>query len=107
MHGLRWIFSAGTGAVIGVAAVIALDLSYRLLHRPAPAINDDALAAPPRVRGLPHLDPQSWPVKATIIAVAIAAYTMIGYDYRPVAPPAPSAEPVVPAAPTPRSTPGP
>jgi hypothetical protein len=88
MHGLRWIFSVGTGAVIGVAAAIALDLSFRLLHRPAPARADTHDANAP-VKASHRFDPQGWPVKATIVAVAVAAYTLIGYDYRPVAPATP------------------
>ena len=105
MHGLRWILSAGTGAVIGIAAAVALDLSYRLLHRqhaaPVPTAPRSDVAS-----RLPHVDPQGWPVKATIVAVAVAAYTLVGYDYRPIAPP-PPAEPVAATTPEPTLDSGP
>ena len=90
MNGLRWILSIGTGAVIGLAAAAALELSFRVMHRPA------TVAAVPASR-LP-LDPQGWPVKAAIVGFAIVFYTLVGYLHRPIAPPAPpvvAAEPAV------------
>ena len=89
MNGLRWILSIGTGAVIGLAAAAALELSFRVMHQPA------TVAAVPTSR-LP-LDPQGWPVKA-IVGFAIVFYTLVGYLHRPIAPPAPpvvAAEPAV------------
>ena len=90
MNALRWILSIGTGAVIGLAAAAALELSFRVMHRPA------TVTAAPASR-LP-LDPQGWPVKAAIVAFAIVFYTLVGYLHRPIAPPAP---PVAAAEPAP------
>ena len=62
----------------------------RLLHRqqqeatPVATTTDRSGAA----ARLPHIDPRGWPVKATIVAVAVAAYTLVGYDYRPIVLPA-------------------
>lgn len=98
MHGLRWIMSIGTGAVIGLAAAAALELSFRLMRRPA------TVAAAPAQREL--LDPQGWPVKAAIVAFAIAFYTIVGYLHRPIAPPAPP-EPVAATEPSPAADSGP
>lgn len=91
MHGLRWFMSIGTGAVIGLAAAAALELSCRLMRRPATVV------AAPAQREL--FDPQGWPVKAAIVAFAIAFYTIVGYLHRPAAPPPP--EPVAATEPSP------
>lgn len=98
MEGLRWFIAIGTGAVIGIAAALALDLSYRWL-RPAGATAMPAAAPPPRLA----LDPQGWAVKAAIVAFAIVFYTLVGYLHRPVAPPvapspSPAADDAAPAA---------
>jgi hypothetical protein len=92
MDGLRWIIAIGTGAVVGIAAALALDLSYRWMRRPAAATPVPGVAPPLRLA----LDPQSWPVKAAIVAIAIAFYGLVGYLHRPLAPPA--IEPPAPAA---------
>jgi hypothetical protein len=91
MHGLRWILSIGTGAAIGLAAAAALELSFRLMRRPA------TVAGAPTQREL--LDPQGWPVKGAIVAFAIAFYTIVGYLHRPAA--APTPEPVAASEPSP------
>lgn len=81
MDGARWILSAGTGAAIGVAVVIALDLSFRLARRPA------GLAG--------ALPGHAGQLKIAIFALAVSGYVLLGYFYRPTppeaaAPPAPS-----------------
>jgi hypothetical protein len=82
---MRWLLSVGTGAVIGLAAALALELSFRFWHRPAGAAVSPQ--APPLI-----VDPQGWPVKAAIVAFGIAFYTLVGYTHRPATPPAPAAE---------------
>jgi hypothetical protein len=86
MQALRWVLSIGTGAVIGLAAAAALELSFRVMRHPASA----TVAPAPSSRLL--LNPQGWPVKAGIVAFAIAFYTIVGYLHRPVALPAPDAQ---------------
>ena len=90
---MRWLLSAGTGAAIGLAAAFALELSFRLLRRPATASG----AAAHRLA----LDPQGWPVKAVIVGFAIAFYTIVGYVHRPSSPAAaaPNAEATTEAPP--------
>jgi hypothetical protein len=101
MDGMRWLLSAGTGAAIGLAAVLALEFSFRLLRRPAGAV-----ASPP-VPPRPALDPQGWPVKAAIIAFAIALYTLVGYTHRPASPPAPAQPALADATSAPADNTGP
>ncbi|HVA14360.1 MAG TPA: hypothetical protein VNF99_14000 [Stellaceae bacterium] len=93
---MRWMWSAGTGAVIGAAVAMALDLSFRWLRRPAGA---GTMPAMPWLA----LDPQAWPVKAAIVAAAIVFYALVGYLHRPHALPAaepPAATATAPAADT-------
>jgi hypothetical protein len=94
---MRWILSAATGAIIGIAAAVALELSFRALRRPAGA----AASAPAAPSARLALDPQRWPVRAAIVAFAIAFYTIVGYLHRPATPVPPAADtpPVAEAAP--------
>lgn len=73
---MRWLFAIGTGAVIGLAATLALELSFRLMRSPAAA---SSASAPQRAL----VDPQGWPVRTAIVLFAIAFYTSIGYLHRP------------------------
>ena len=61
---MRWVFSIGTGAAIGIAAALALELSFRLMRGPATA----AATAPasPRV----PLVARPWPVRIAIVLFA-------------------------------------
>ncbi|HWE73571.1 MAG TPA: hypothetical protein VG328_10465 [Stellaceae bacterium] len=82
MDSMRWVFSIGTGAVIGIAAALALELSFRLMRGPAAA----AVPAGPHV----PLLARPWPVRVAIVVFATAFYTIVGYQHRPlpIAPPA-------------------
>src|SRR5262245_12310851 len=82
MDSMRWVFSIGTGAVIGIAAALALELSFRLMRRPVTAAT---VPASPRV----PLVARPWPVRIAIVLFATAFYTLIGYQHRPL----PSATP--------------
>lgn len=97
MEGLRWIIAIGTGAVIGIAAALALDLSFRWTRRPAAATPAPGVAATSSPAW-----PQAWPVKAAIVGFAIAFYTLVGYLHRPPAPPT-----TAPAAAAPTAATGP
>jgi hypothetical protein len=83
MDSMRWVFSIGTGAVIGIAAVLALELSFRLMRGPATA----AATAPasPRV----PLVARPWPVRIAIVLFAMAFFTIVGYRHRPPPPATP------------------
>jgi hypothetical protein len=82
MDAMRWIFSIGTGAAIGIAAAFALELSFRLMRGPAAAATVPAL---PRV----PLIARPWPVRIAIVLFATAFYTIVGYQHRPLPPAAP------------------
>src|SRR5215472_7608050 len=79
MDAMRWIFSIGTGAAIGIAAALALELSFRLMRPPAAAANGPAM---PR----PALIARPWPLRIAVVLFAIAFYTIIGYQHRPSSP---------------------
>jgi hypothetical protein len=80
MHGARWFFSAGTGALIGVAVIVAIDLSHRLLGKSAkPATEPADRAASPLQRILIH----DWRTKTAIIVGTMAVYTLIAYAHQP------------------------
>lgn len=93
---MRWIFSVGTGAAIGIAAALALELSFRLMRGPAVATGGAALPRLPLI-GRP------WPLRSAIVLFAIAFYTIIGYQHRPSSPRAP--ESAASEAPSTASTP--
>ena len=92
---MRWIFSIGTGAAIGIAAALALELSFRLMGGPA------AAAAGPTISRVP-LIARHWPLRVAIVLFATAFYAIVGYQHRPasVAPESAMAsnEPAVTAA---------
>jgi hypothetical protein len=79
---MRWIFSIGTGAAIGIAAAFALELSFRLMRRPAAATTGPAMSRVPLVA-------RPWPVRIIIVLFATAFYTIVGYQHRPLPPAAP------------------
>ena len=85
MDAMRWLFSIGTGAVIGIAAAVALELSYRLMGRPA------VVATVPTAGGRVPFVTRPWPLRAAIVLFATAFYTIIGYQHRPVPLPMPLA----------------
>lgn len=93
MEGLRWFIAIGTGAVIGIAAALALDLSFRWTRRPA-----EAVPASGGVAASPSSWPQAWPVKAAIVGFSVAFYALVAYLHRPPPPPTPAGEPPAPAA---------
>lgn len=78
---MRWVFSIGTGAAIGLAAAFALELSFRLMRGPAAA----TVPASPRVPFIAR----PWPVRIAIVLFATAFYAIVGYQHRPlpIAPP--------------------
>jgi len=76
---MRWIFSIGTGAAIGIAAALALELSFRLMRPPAAAVTGPAM---PR----PALIARPWPLRIAVVFFGIAFYTIIGYQHRPQPP---------------------
>jgi len=80
---MRWIFSIGTGAAIGIAAALALELSLRWMRPPA------AATAGPAIPRLP-LSARVWPLRVVIVLFAIAFYTIVGYQHRPLPPIAPA-----------------
>jgi hypothetical protein len=82
MDSMRWVFSIGTGAVIGLAAALALELSFWLMRVPASAAT---------VPASPHvpLIARPWPVRIAIVVFATAFYTIVGYQHRPLPPAAP------------------
>ncbi len=90
MHGTRWFFSAGTGALIGVAVVVALDLSYRLLGKSKSATQPASGVTSPRS----GISIQDWRTKTAIIVGSMAVYALIAYSHQPAhvaeAPPAPA-----------------
>ena len=86
---MRWMFSIGTGAAIGIAAALALELSFRLMRPPAPAATVPAM---PRV----PLIARPWPMRIVIVLFATAFYTIVGYQHRPLPPAA--ANDALPAA---------
>jgi hypothetical protein len=103
MDAMRWIFSIGTGGAIGIAAALALELSFRLMGRPA------AAATVPAMPRLP-LIARPWPLRIAIVVFATAFYTIVGYEHRPLPPAAPeSAASDAPAAgaPAPQAETGP
>ena len=75
---MRWLFSIGTGAAIGIAAAIALELSFRLMRRPA-AATAPAMPAVPLIA-------RPWPLRVAIVLFATAFYTIVGYQHRPLPP---------------------
>jgi hypothetical protein len=79
---MRWIFSIGTGAAIGIAAALALELSFRLMRGPATAAT---VPASPRI----PLIARPWPMRIVIVVFATAFYTIVGYQHRPLSPAAP------------------
>lgn len=79
---MRWIFSIGTGAAIGIAAALALELSFRLMRGPAVATSG---AAMPRLPPIARV----WPLRIAIVVFAVAFYTIVGYQHRPSSPAAP------------------
>ena len=79
---MRWIFSIGTGAAIGIAAALALELSFRLMRPPAPAAAAPAMPRAPLIA-------RPWPVRIVIVLFATAFYTIVGYQHRPLPPAAP------------------
>jgi hypothetical protein len=79
MDAMRWVFSIGTGAVIGIAAALALELSFRLMRGPQAAANGPAMSRPPLVARL-------WPLDIAIVFFSIAFYTIVGYQHRPLSP---------------------
>jgi hypothetical protein len=83
MDSMRWVFSIGTGAVIGIAAALALELSFRLMRGSATA----AATVPASLR-VP-LFARPWPVRIAIVLFATAFYTAIGYQHRPLPPASP------------------
>jgi hypothetical protein len=83
MDSMRWIFSIGTGAAIGIGAAFALELSFRLMRGPTAAATVPAM---PRV----PLIARPWPVRIAIVLFATAFYTVVGYQHRPVPPAAPA-----------------
>lgn len=89
---MRWLFSVGTGAAIGIAAALALELSFRLVRGPAVAASGAAMPRPPLIA-------RQWPLRSAIVLFAIAFYTIVGYQHRPSSPAAPeSAASDAPAA---------
>ena len=89
---MRWILSIGTGAAIGIAAAFALELSFRLMRRPASAATGLAMPRLP-------LTARPWPLRVAIVVFATAFYTIVGYQHRPPSPAAPeSAASDAPAA---------
>jgi hypothetical protein len=83
MDAMRWLFSIGTGAAIGIGAAIALELSFRLMRPSAEATMPATSRAPFAAR--------PWPVRAAIVLFATVFYTIIGYQHRPVSPAPPPA----------------
>jgi hypothetical protein len=79
MDSMRWVFSIGTGAAIGIAAAFALELSFRLMRGTA-AATAPASPLPPRVPFIAR----PWPVRIAIVLFATAFYTIIGYQHRPL-----------------------
>lgn len=80
---MRWIFSIGTGAAIGIAAAFALELSFRLIRGRA------AAATVPPMPRVP-LIARPWPMRIVIVLFATAFYTIVGYQHRPLPPAAPA-----------------
>jgi hypothetical protein len=76
MEAMRWIFSIGTGAAIGIAAAVALELSLRLMRGPGAATAGPASARAPLMAG-------HWPLQIGIVLFATAFYTILGYQHRP------------------------
>src|SRR5690349_13434799 len=76
MEAMRWIFSIGTGAAIGIAAAAALELSLRLMRGPGAATAGPASARAPLMAG-------HWPLQIGIVLFATAFYTILGYQHRP------------------------
>jgi hypothetical protein len=89
MDAMRWIFSIGTGAAIGIAAALALELSLRVMRGPA------AAAGPAMQRPLVA---RPWSLRIAIVVFATAFYTIIGYQHRPASPAAASDAPTAAAA---------
>jgi hypothetical protein len=83
MDSMRWVFSIGTGAVIGIAAALALELSFRLMRRSATA--GATVPAGPRVPFVAR----PWPVRIAIVLFATAFYAIVGYQHRPAPPSTP------------------
>lgn len=81
MNGLRLLAATGTGAAIGIAVVLALDLTFRLLRRPAEC------GEPANAGG--RTSPLPWRGKIAIVLASIAGYGLIGVADLSVDPPAP------------------
>jgi hypothetical protein len=81
MDSMRWVFSIGTGAVIGIAAALALELSFRLMRGPATATAPTSTRVP--------LVARPWPVRIAIVLFATAFFTIVGYQHRPPPPATP------------------
>jgi hypothetical protein len=79
---MRWIFSIGTGAAIGIAAALALELSFRWMRDPASAATVPASPRAPLIA-------RHWPMRIVIVLFATVFYTIVGYQHRPPAPVAP------------------
>lgn len=89
MNGLRLLEATGTGAAIGIAVVLALDLTLRLIRRPA----ECAEPASAGRRAFPLL----WHGKLAIVLASIAGYGLIGITELPADPPSPP-QPATPKA---------
>jgi len=78
---MRWVFSIGTGVLIGLAAAVALEVSFRLMRGPA-AATEPALPRAPLIA-------RPWPLRIAIVLFATAFYTIVGYQHRPLSQAAP------------------
>lgn len=83
MDAMRWLFSIGTGAAIGIAAALALELSFRMMRGPAAAATGPEMPRPPLIA-------RPWPLRIAIVFFATAFYTIVGYQHRPLPPVAPA-----------------
>jgi hypothetical protein len=80
MDSMRWVLSIGTGAIIGIAAALALELSFRLMRGSAAATVPASLRVALRVPFVAR----PWPVRIAIVLFATAFYTIVGYQHRPL-----------------------